>query len=54
MIADFVTLARGRQVRHLRHDGRLDVHRPTPAARLREDGLLVYDRDEGRLPFGAS
>jgi len=25
------------------HDGRPADHRPTPGARLREDGLLVYD-----------
>ncbi|NED52082.1 DNA repair protein, partial [Micromonospora aurantiaca] len=25
------------------HDGRLTEHPPTPGARLRDDGLLVYD-----------
>ncbi len=44
LIADFAVLARGRPVRHLAHDGRLTGHEPTPGARLRPDGLLVYDR----------
>ncbi|MEO3823209.1 DUF488 domain-containing protein [Actinomadura sp. B10D3] len=43
LIADFAVLARGRTVLHLAHDGRLTEHPPTPGARLREDGLLVYD-----------
>ncbi|WP_374215927.1 DUF488 family protein [Frankia sp. AiPs1] len=43
MIADFVTLARGGQVSHLHHDGRLDPHRLTAGVRRRDDGLLVYD-----------
>ena len=43
MIADFVTIARGGQVLHLRHDGGADPHRPTSGVRLRDDGLLVYD-----------
>lgn len=43
LIADFAVLARGVPVRHLMHDGRAADHRPTPGARLREDGLLVYD-----------
>ena len=29
---------------HLAHDGRRTDHPPTPGARLRPDGLLVYDR----------
>ncbi|GAA5038962.1 uncharacterized protein (DUF488 family) [Thermocatellispora tengchongensis] len=44
IIADFAVLARRAQVLHLAHDGRLTEHRPTPGARLREDGLLVYDQ----------
>ncbi|WP_461026787.1 DUF488 domain-containing protein [Streptomyces sparsus] len=44
IIADFAVLARDVPVRHLMHDGRLTEHPPTPGARLREDGLLVYDR----------
>jgi len=43
LVADFVAVARGVEVRHLMHDGRLEPHRPTPGLRLREDGLLVYD-----------
>ena len=45
LIADFAVLARGRSVLHLAHDGRLIEHPPTSGARLRDDGLLVYDRD---------
>jgi uncharacterized protein (DUF488 family) len=44
IIADFAVLARGTPVLHLAHDGRLTPHPPTPGARLRDDGLLVYDR----------
>lgn len=44
IIADFAVLARGAEVLHLAHDGRLAPHRPTAGARLRDDGLLVYDR----------
>ncbi|MCQ4079514.1 DUF488 domain-containing protein [Streptomyces sp. RB6PN25] len=44
IIADFAVLVRHAQVLHLAHDGRLTEHRPTTGARLREDGLLVYDR----------
>ncbi|MCC4315271.1 DUF488 domain-containing protein [Streptomyces malaysiensis] len=44
IIADFAVLARHAQVLHLAHDGRLTEHRPTAGARLRGDGLLVYDR----------
>ncbi|MGA5897121.1 DUF488 family protein [Streptomyces venetus] len=43
LIADFAVLARGVPARHLMHDGRLSDHTPTPGARLRDDGLLVYD-----------
>ncbi|HEY8481798.1 MAG TPA: DUF488 domain-containing protein [Spirillospora sp.] len=45
LIADFAVLARGRSVLHLAHDGRLTEHSPTPGARLRDDGLLVYDAE---------
>lgn len=50
IIADFAVLARGADVRHLLHDGRLVPHPPTEGARLRGDGLLVYDAhgDDGR------
>ncbi|MGX1501474.1 UNVERIFIED_CONTAM: uncharacterized protein (DUF488 family) [Streptomyces graminofaciens] len=43
LIADFAVMARGVRVHHLMHDGRLTPHSPTPGARLRHDGLLVYD-----------
>jgi uncharacterized protein (DUF488 family) len=49
LVADFATVARGVAVRHLMHDGRLEPHRPTPGVRLRDDGLLVYDADQGKL-----
>jgi uncharacterized protein (DUF488 family) len=44
IIADFAVLARDTPVLHLAHDGRLTEHPPAPGARLREDGLLVYDQ----------
>ncbi|MEU8197709.1 DUF488 domain-containing protein [Microbispora amethystogenes] len=44
IIADFAVLARGARVLHLSHDGRLTEHVPTSGARLRDDGLLVYDQ----------
>jgi uncharacterized protein (DUF488 family) len=44
IIADFAVLARRTSVLHLAHDGRLTEHEPAPGARLRDDGLLVYDR----------
>ncbi|MGH3782500.1 MAG: DUF488 family protein [Pseudonocardiaceae bacterium] len=53
MIADFAVLSARLPVLHLMHDGRLQQHRPTDVARVRADGLLVYDgndepRDERR------
>jgi uncharacterized protein (DUF488 family) len=45
IIADFAVLARRVPVLHLAHDGRLSEHRPTAGARLRDDGLIVYDHD---------
>lgn len=50
MIADFVSIALGRPVRHLMHDGRLMPHRPSPGIRLTSDGLLVYDGGQSALP----
>jgi uncharacterized protein (DUF488 family) len=44
LIADFAVLAGGAEVRHLQHDGRLTAHTVAAGARLRADGLLVYDR----------
>jgi uncharacterized protein (DUF488 family) len=49
MVADFVVLARGVSVAHLMHDGRLQAHTPSDLARLREDGLLVYDAGQPAL-----
>jgi uncharacterized protein (DUF488 family) len=43
LIADFAVLVRGVPVLHLGHDGSLTEHPPTSGARVREDGLLVYD-----------
>jgi len=36
-------------VRHLMHDGRTELHRPSPGIRLRADGLLVYDLGQDTL-----
>lgn len=44
VIADVVALAHGLPVRHLMHDGRLVDHEPSEGARLRGDGLVVWDR----------
>jgi uncharacterized protein (DUF488 family) len=49
MVADFVVLARGVSVFHLMHDGHLQAHTPSDLARLREDGLLVYDAGQPAL-----
>jgi uncharacterized protein (DUF488 family) len=49
LVADFAVVARGVEVRHLMHDGRLEEHRPTPGVRLRDDGLLVYDAGQDHL-----
>jgi uncharacterized protein (DUF488 family) len=43
MIADYLTLVRGVEVRHLMHDGKLRPPRPIPEARVDGD-VLVYDR----------
>jgi uncharacterized protein (DUF488 family) len=45
IIADFAVLVGHARALHLAHDGRLTEHSPTAGARLREDGLLVYDRE---------
>jgi uncharacterized protein (DUF488 family) len=49
MIADFLVLVREVPVTHLMHDGRLVRHEPAPGARLRDDGLLVYDAGQEPL-----
>lgn len=43
IIADVAVLGHDVPVRHLMHDGRLTDHRPSEGARLRDDGLLVWD-----------
>lgn len=50
LIADFAVLARDVPVSHLMPDGHLAEHRPTDAARRRDDGLLVYDGPTPTLP----
>jgi uncharacterized protein (DUF488 family) len=51
MIADFLVLSREVQVLHLKHDGTLQPHLPSPEARLLpERGLLVYDAGRPPLP----
>jgi uncharacterized protein (DUF488 family) len=49
LLADFAAVARGVEVSHLMHDGRIEPHRPSPGLRLREDGLLVYDGGQETL-----
>jgi uncharacterized protein (DUF488 family) len=49
LVADFVSAARGVEVRHLMHDGRLEPHRPSDGLRLRDDGVLVYDAGQPTL-----
>ena len=49
LLADFVSVARGTEVRHLMHDGRVEAHRPSAGLRLRDDGLLVYDAGQDML-----
>ena len=49
LVADFAAVARGIEVRHLMHDGRMEPHRPTQGVRLRDDGLLVYDAGQDQL-----
>ncbi len=51
MVADFLVLARGTPMLHLYHDGRLEPHRPSDLARVRGDGLLVYDAGQSSFGF---
>ncbi|MEU0475207.1 DUF488 domain-containing protein [Streptomyces olivaceus] len=53
LVADFAVLARDTPVDHLMHDGRLTPHSPTPGARLRPDGLLVYDDERAAAETSA-
>ncbi len=43
VIADVAVVAQDVAVQHLMHDGRLLEHRASEGARLREDGLVVWD-----------
>ncbi|MFB4315932.1 DUF488 family protein [Actinomadura sp. 21ATH] len=43
LVADHLVLVRHDPVAHLMHDGRLTPHPPFAAARVRRDGVLVYD-----------
>jgi uncharacterized protein (DUF488 family) len=54
LIADFAEIARGVPVRHLMHDGTLAPYRRSPGARLRADGLLVYDGGQQPLDAGST
>ena len=49
LLANFVAIARGVEVRHLMHDGRVEAHRASDGLRLRDDGLLVYDSGQATL-----
>lgn len=54
LIADFVTLARDVEVRHLMPPGRLEPHRPTDGVRRDPaSGLLVYDAGQPSLDANA-
>lgn len=48
MVADYLVLVRGVEVRHLLHDGRLTRHEPSEVAR-RHDDVLVYDAGQQQL-----
>jgi uncharacterized protein (DUF488 family) len=53
LLADAVVLARGTEVLHLRHDGRLEPHRVTEGARLAGPDALAYDVGHTQgLPLG--
>jgi uncharacterized protein (DUF488 family) len=43
LIADVASLTRGLEVRHLMHTGQPVAHRPAAGARVRHDGLVVWD-----------
>jgi uncharacterized protein (DUF488 family) len=49
LVADYVAVARGVTVRHLMHDGSLELHRVSGGVRLTDDGLLVYDAGQSPL-----
>ena len=43
LVADVIVLARGRDVVHLMPNGKHMPHRPAQGARLRDDGLVIWD-----------
>ena len=43
LVADVAVVGHGVPTRHLMHDGRLTEHTPAAGARVREDGLVVWD-----------
>lgn len=43
LVADYLTLAREVEVRHLMHDGAVRDHRPIVEARVADGEALVYD-----------
>jgi uncharacterized protein (DUF488 family) len=50
LIADFLVLVHGVDVRHVLHDGTLPEHRPSPEARLvRNEPRLIYDAGQAHL-----
>jgi uncharacterized protein (DUF488 family) len=51
LVADFVLLTQGHEVRHLMPGGRVAPHSPTDGVRVRPDGLLVYDAGADSLPW---
>ena len=50
LIADYLVLSRGVDVRHLMSDGRVNAHRLTDGVRVGRDGRLVYDAGLQPLP----
>jgi uncharacterized protein (DUF488 family) len=52
LIADFASLVRGVDVRHLMPAGRVEPHQPTDGVRVAEDRSLVYDA--GAIPLSSS
>lgn len=51
LVADVAVLAHGAAVTHLGHDGSRTPHPPAPGARVRDDGLIVWDGSAG-APVG--
>ena len=51
MLSDALLVA-GCDVKHLMDRGKLEPHRLNPAARVADDGTLVYDQAEGQQELG--